>query len=74
MSLLAPAPRTASVVALTEVTLVVLTRETVEEELASMKPWMGLFVRHLSARFRELQEERFRDEKKALVRPWWRLW
>lgn len=53
MAILAPGPRTASVVALEASTLRVVTAETLEREVESLKPWMGAFVRTLAARFRE---------------------
>ncbi len=43
--------RSASVVALDEVELEVVTRGLFEQELASMKPWMAAFVRDLAERF-----------------------
>jgi eukaryotic-like serine/threonine-protein kinase len=49
-------PRTASVVALTEVTLKVVTRSALEEELLRNE-WMGKFVRALAERFRERDEQ-----------------
>ncbi len=58
MSLLSSSQRSASVVALTPVTVVVVSREVVDREMNSMKPWMGMFIRTLASRFRELQENR----------------
>ncbi|MEO0326911.1 MAG: cyclic nucleotide-binding domain-containing protein [Myxococcota bacterium] len=43
--------RSASVVALDDVELEVVTRGLFEQELASMKPWMAAFVRDLADRF-----------------------
>ncbi len=51
--------RTASVVALGEVVLRVVTRESLENEL-SRNPWLGAFVRALARRHREL-EHRFNE-------------
>jgi serine/threonine-protein kinase len=45
------APRTASVVALADSELVVVTKKTIERELAAMQPWLAAFVRTLAARF-----------------------
>ena len=45
--------RSASVVALEEVELEVVTRALFEQELGSMKPWMAGFVRDLADRFAE---------------------
>ncbi|HEY8378818.1 MAG TPA: protein kinase [Nannocystis sp.] len=50
-SIFAAMRRTASVVVIEDATLTKITRELIEEELASMKPWMGAFVRTLAARF-----------------------
>jgi len=50
-AIFAASPRTASVVATTDVALILVTREVVEQELASMKPWMGAFIRTLASRF-----------------------
>jgi serine/threonine-protein kinase len=61
MALLASSPRIASVVARTDVHLVVVTRQVVEDELNSMKPWMGAFIRALASRFREQQELRLQQ-------------
>ncbi|AKF02933.1 protein kinase domain-containing protein [Sandaracinus amylolyticus] len=58
MAILAPGPRTASVVALESSTLRVVTAETLEREVESLKPWMGAFVRTLAARFRERESKR----------------
>jgi eukaryotic-like serine/threonine-protein kinase len=48
-------PRTASVVAIDEVTLKVVTRETLEAEL-ERNPWLGSFVRAMAARFRDIDD------------------
>ncbi len=52
-AILASTPRTASVVALTDVTCMVVTREVLEREVDAMKPWMGAFIRALAQRFSE---------------------
>lgn len=49
-------PRTASVVALEDVTVKLVTRELLEMEL-SRNTWMGTFVRALAGRFREADEQ-----------------
>ncbi|MBI5495202.1 MAG: protein kinase [Deltaproteobacteria bacterium] len=46
-------PRTASVRAVTELTVMVVTREALEQQLVE-RHWMGTFVKALAARFREL--------------------
>src|SRR5207244_2749974 len=58
MSLLSATLRSASVEALTPVTVVVVSRDAVDKEMSSMKPWMGMFIRSCATRFRELQESR----------------
>ena len=50
-AILASMPRTASIVALTEVVAVIVTAEVLEREVAAMKPWMGSFIRVLAQRF-----------------------
>ena len=57
-AILASSPRTASVVALTDVTAMVVTREVLEREVDAMKPWMGAFIRALAQRFSEGEEKR----------------
>lgn len=56
MAILSPGPRTASVVALEDAQLRVITAEALSRELDSLKPWMGAFVRTLATRFREREE------------------
>ena len=57
-AIFAASPRTASVVVLEDASLVVVTSEVIEQELASMKPWMGAFIRTLASRFGGIEEER----------------
>ena len=57
-AILSPGPRTASVIALEDMTLRVVTGEVLEAEVDSMKPWMGAFIRALATRFRERENER----------------
>ena len=57
-AIFAASPRTASVVVLADASLVVVTSEVIEQELASMKPWMGAFIRTLASRFGGVEEER----------------
>jgi serine/threonine-protein kinase len=52
-AVLGPAPRSASVVATTDVTALVLTRELLDERLAA-DTWEGLLTKTLIERFREL--------------------
>jgi serine/threonine-protein kinase len=54
-SILASKPRTASVVALTEVVAVIVTAGVLEREIGAMKPWMGSFIRALALRFTDVE-------------------
>lgn len=54
-SILAASPRTASVLALTEVVAVVVTADMLEREIGAMKPWMGSFIRALALRFTDVE-------------------
>ncbi len=56
MAILAPGPRTASVIALEDSTLRQVTAETLASEVESLKPWMGSIVRALASRFRDREE------------------
>ncbi|MCA9693829.1 MAG: cyclic nucleotide-binding domain-containing protein [Myxococcales bacterium] len=55
-AIFAESPRTASVVAVTDTTLIVVTSDVIETELDAMKPWMGAFIRTLASRFREAED------------------
>ena len=50
-AIFAASRRTASVVVVEDATLTKITSDLIEGELASMKPWMGAFIRTLAARF-----------------------
>lgn len=54
-AILASTPRTASVVALTDVVAVVVTADALEREVDAMKPWMGSFIRALAQRFTDVE-------------------
>lgn len=54
-AIFAASPRTASVVALEDSELVVVTKKTIERELDAMQPWLAAFVRTLAARFGGVQ-------------------
>lgn len=56
-ALLTAGPRTATVVALTPVTALVVTRESLEREL-SVRGWLGTLVHVLARRFRDVDAER----------------
>jgi serine/threonine protein kinase len=55
-AILASTPRTASVIALTEVVAVIVTADVLEREVTAMKPWMGSFIRALAQRFSEVEK------------------
>ncbi len=57
-AILASTTRTASVVALTDVTTMVVTRDVLEREVEAMKPWMGAFIKAIASRFRESEDRR----------------
>jgi CRP-like cAMP-binding protein len=59
IAILTRRPRSATVITATRATVLVITRETLERELAG-KHWMGLLIRALADRFREVDEERAR--------------
>lgn len=54
MAILTEGPRTASVVAVEPTTLMVVTSETLEQEMAALKPWMATLLKSLAARFRDV--------------------
>jgi serine/threonine-protein kinase len=58
MAILTAGPRTASVVAVEPTTVLVLTAEALEDELAALKPWMATLLRTLARRFREADQKR----------------
>ena len=66
MGILTAGQRTASVVALEDCELVKITREALEGELDSMKPWIRALVRALATRFRE-SEERWLGDRRPLA-------
>jgi serine/threonine-protein kinase len=64
MAILTRSVRTASVEALEDCLLTVLSRDVFEREVDAMKPWMSAFARTLAARFRELEEASVRERTK----------
>ena len=58
-AIFAASPRTASVVALEDSELVVVTKKAIERELDAMQPWLAAFVRTLAARFGGVGEPEF---------------
>jgi serine/threonine-protein kinase len=57
-AIFAASPRTASVVVVEDASLVLVTSAVIEQEMASLKPWMGAFIRTLASRFGGVEEER----------------
>jgi serine/threonine-protein kinase len=57
MAILGSGRRTASVVAMEDCELLVVTRETLEREVGDMKPWVGALVRSLATRFEQRERE-----------------
>lgn len=55
-AILSPGPRTASVVALGEVTAQVITAQVLTREVDAMQPWMGMLIRAVADRFRKMAE------------------
>ncbi|MEZ4380043.1 MAG: protein kinase [Nannocystaceae bacterium] len=60
MAIFASSARTASVVALVDTTLVVVTSDVIYHEMDSMKPWMGAFIRALATRFASAERAQIR--------------
>lgn len=58
MAILTAGPRTASVIAKTDATMLVLTAQALEDELAALKPWMATLLRTLARRFRDADQKR----------------
>ncbi len=57
MAILTSSPRTASVIALEDCELQVVSRAMLERELEGMKPWMGVLTRALARRFKQREDE-----------------
>ncbi len=55
-AILSPGPRTATVTAIEDMVLEVVTGAELEAELSAMRPWMASFIRTLAQRFREREE------------------
>ena len=56
-AIFAATPRTASVVVVEDAEMIVVTRGVIDQELASMQPWLAAFVRTLAARFGARDEQ-----------------
>jgi serine/threonine-protein kinase len=57
MAILTEGPRTASVYATEPTTLLVITSQVLEQELAALKPWMARILTSLASRFREMDTQ-----------------
>jgi serine/threonine-protein kinase len=67
-AIFAESPRTASVVAVTDTTLIMVTGEVIEREFDAMKPWMGAFIKTLANRFREAESRRMSRAPRSVPR------
>jgi eukaryotic-like serine/threonine-protein kinase len=54
MAILDAGPRTASVVAIEDTDVLVVTSRVLDQELAALKPWMATLMKSLAARFRNI--------------------
>jgi serine/threonine-protein kinase len=66
-ALLSPGPRTASVVALEDVSAQVIQRDVLAQELDATRPWLSRLVRTVANRFREADASR--DLRRDLSNP-----
>lgn len=68
-AIFAESARTASVVAITGCTLIMVTGDVIESELDAMKPWMGSFIRTLASRFGESETRRLVSQRNTASHP-----
>ncbi len=54
MAILTEGPRTATVTATAETTVLVVTSAVLEQEMAALKPWMATLLKSLAVRFRDI--------------------
>ncbi len=54
MAILTTGPRTATVIAAEPTTVLVVTADVLEQELAALKPWMATLLKSVATRFREI--------------------
>jgi eukaryotic-like serine/threonine-protein kinase len=54
MAILSEGPRTATVVAVEDTTVLVVTAAILEQEMGALKPWMATLLKSLAARFRDV--------------------
>ncbi len=57
MAILTQGPRTASVIAAEPTTVLVVTAQVLEQEMAALKPWMATLLKSLAARFRDIDTQ-----------------
>ncbi len=57
-AILSEGPRTATVLATEDTTVLVVTRSVLERELATMKPWMARLIHALAARMRDVYTQK----------------
>lgn len=57
MAILAQGPRTATVVATEPTTVLVVTSQVLEQEMAALKPWMATLLKSLASRFRDIDTQ-----------------
>jgi serine/threonine-protein kinase len=57
MAILSPGPRTATVVAVAPTTVLVVTSRVLQDEMATLKPWMARLLTSLAERFRDADSE-----------------
>ncbi len=60
MAIFASSSRSASVVALRDTALIMVTGDVIQHEMDSMKPWMGSFIRSLATRFASAERAQIR--------------
>ena len=68
MAILSEGPRTATVVAVEDTTVLVVTSSVLEQEMAALKPWMATLLKSLAARFRDV-DTRSRITASAATSP-----
>jgi eukaryotic-like serine/threonine-protein kinase len=57
MAILTQGPRTATVVAIEPTTVLVVTSQVLEQEMAALKPWMATLLKSLATRFRDVDTQ-----------------
>jgi eukaryotic-like serine/threonine-protein kinase len=57
MAILTEGPRTATVAATERTTVLVITAEALEQEMAALKPWMATLLKSLASRFRDIDTQ-----------------